>query len=225
MNAKQLESDVKELDEARIQPELNPDGYRYRSAVVSHTHFYLWPTLEKILREIPPPADIFEIGCGNGSNAHEVSKLGYRVVGIDSSTDGIAIGKAHFPDCRLESGSAYDELAATYGTFDAVISFEVVEHLFYPRKFAASMAALLKPGAIGIVSTPYHGYAKNLALALFGKMDAHHSPLWDYGHIKFWSKATLVSLFKEVGLVEKAFYRVGRIAPLAKSMILVVQKP
>lgn len=205
--------------------ELNPDGHRYRTATVSHTHSYLWPTLKKVLGEIPPPADVFEIGCGNGSNAHEMSKLGYRIVGVDSSKEGIAVAQAHYSDCRLELGSAYDDLAARYGTFDAVVSLEVVEHLFYPRKYAASLAALLKPGGLGVVSTPYHGYTKNLVLALLGKMDAHHSPLWDYGHIKFWSRATLVELFREAGLVEKAFYRVGRIPPLAKSMILVVRKP
>lgn len=99
---------------ANALSELNPDGYRYRSATASHTHAYLWPTLKKVLEEIPPPADLFEIGCGNGSNAHEMSKLGYRVVGIDPSKEGIAVAKIHYSDCRLELGTAYDDLAARY---------------------------------------------------------------------------------------------------------------
>jgi hypothetical protein len=37
------------------------------------------------------------------------------------------------------------------------------------------------------VSTPYHGYHKNLGLALSGKMDAHFTALWEGGHIKFFS--------------------------------------
>lgn len=41
-----------------------------------------------------------------------------------------------------------------------------------------------------IISTPYHGYLKNLTLSLLNKWDSHMSPLWHRGHIKLWSKKT-----------------------------------
>jgi len=63
-----------------------------------------------------------------------------------------------------------------------------------------------------------------LALALTGKMDTHFSPLWDGGHIKFWSVQTLKSLLSEAGFEDISFVRVGRIPLLAKSMIAVVYK-
>lgn len=78
---------------------------------------------------------------------------------------------------------------------------------------------------MAIISTPYHGYWKNLALALSGKMDAHFTALWDHGHIKFWSIDTLRRLLQEAGFAEIRFLRVGRIPPLAKSMIAVARKP
>lgn len=62
-------------------------------------------------------------------------------------------------------------------------SLEVVELLYFPRKFASEVYNLLTLGDIAILSTPYHGYLKNLVLALTGKMDAHVTALWDYGHI------------------------------------------
>jgi 2-polyprenyl-6-hydroxyphenyl methylase/3-demethylubiquinone-9 3-methyltransferase len=34
---------------------------------------------------------------------------------------------------------------------------------------------------MGFLSTPDHGYLKNLALALSGKIDSHLSALWDDG--------------------------------------------
>jgi fructose-1,6-bisphosphatase/inositol monophosphatase family enzyme len=74
------------------------------------------------------------------------------------------------------------------------------------------------------VSTPYHGYWKNLALALAGKLDNHFTALWDHGHIKFWSIATLRHLLQEAGFQSIAFHRVGRIPLLAKSMIAVARK-
>jgi len=109
-----------------------------------------------------------------------------------------------------------------------VLSLEVVEHLFDPRGFAKTAHDLLKPGGILVLSTPYHGYLKNLALALTGKMDAHFTALWDGGHIKFWSKKTLGMLLTEAGFTNLEFHLAGRIPPVAKakakSMIVVARK-
>jgi len=74
-----------------------------------------------------------------------------------------------------------------------VLSLEVVEHLYAPRHYARTVFELLRPGGVAVISTPYHGYWKNLALALMGKLDAHFTALWDHGHIKFWSVRTLMS--------------------------------
>ena len=75
------------------------------------------------------------------------------------------------------------------------------------------------------MSTPYHGYFKNLTLAITGKMDQHFTALWDHGHIKFWSMPTLTTLLQDAGFQNIRFNRVGRIPALAKSMIAVAQKP
>jgi 2-polyprenyl-6-hydroxyphenyl methylase/3-demethylubiquinone-9 3-methyltransferase len=75
------------------------------------------------------------------------------------------------------------------------------------------------------MSTPYHGYWKNLALALTNKFDAHWHPLRDFGHVKFFSRATLSQLASEAGFSVTDFLRVGRIPVLACSMILVALKP
>ena len=95
-------------------------------------------------------------------------------------------------------GSAYDDLAGRFDRFPAVISLEVVEHVYAPRDFAMTLFSLVEPGGIALVSTPYHGYWKNLALTLTGKMDAHFTALWDHGHVKFWSVRTLGVLLREV---------------------------
>jgi 2-polyprenyl-6-hydroxyphenyl methylase/3-demethylubiquinone-9 3-methyltransferase len=85
--------------------------------------------------------------------------------------------------------------------------------------------ALLESDGTAIVSTPYHGYLKNVALAVSGKMDRHFIALWDHGHIKLWSRETLTTLLQEVGFEQPRFLRVGRLPPLAKSMIAIARKP
>ena len=80
------------------------------------------------------------------------------------------------------------------------------------------------PGGVAIISTPYHGYLKNLALAVSGRLDRHFTALWDHGHIKFWSIETLSKLLREAGFNRLEFRRVGRIPPLAKSMIAIARR-
>jgi 2-polyprenyl-6-hydroxyphenyl methylase/3-demethylubiquinone-9 3-methyltransferase len=54
-------------------------------------------------------------------------------------------------------------------------------------------------------------------------MDQHFMSLWDGGHIKFFSIPTLRKLLAEQGATDVRFLRAGRIPPLAKSMIAIVQ--
>lgn len=199
--------------------------YSYRSAEGAHSDVYLWPIVEQILkREIRPADRIFDLGCGNGSLARRLTHLRYSVQGVDPSEEGIAQAKLADPSIPLEVGSAYDPLAERFGTFSAVVSLEVIEHVYDPRRFARTVFDLLEPDGIAVVSTPYHSYWKNLALAVSGRMDSHFTALWDHGHIKFWSVNTLTHLFEERGLVRTSVHRVGRFPPLAKSMVLVFKK-
>jgi 2-polyprenyl-6-hydroxyphenyl methylase/3-demethylubiquinone-9 3-methyltransferase len=170
------------------------------------------------------PKRVFELGCGNGSVANELTRHGYVVTGVDPSDDGIAQARKAFPNLALSAGSAYDDLSGRFGTFPALISLEVVEHVYAPRDYAACVYRLLEPGGTAILTTPYHGYWKNLAIALTDRTDGHLNPLWDHGHIKFWSTKTLTKLLSEAGFREPRFERVGRIPALAKSMVAIARR-
>ena len=106
--------------------------------------------------------------------------------------------------------------------FNLVVSMEVVEHVYSPRQWARGCYKALKPGGFLICSTPYHGYLKNLALSLFNKWDSHWSPLYEGGHIKFWSRKTLTKLLSDAGFRAEgiSFRGAGRLPYLWKSMLL-----
>ena len=204
---------------------IGSSGYQYSDGDLNTSHKYLLPEVVSILRSLgDPPRRIFELGCGNGSVAAALAKVGYTVTGIDASETAIAQANLHYPDAMLTLGSAYDDLAGKYGRFPVVLSLEVVEHLYAPRKFARNVLDLLTPGGIAIISTPYHSYMKNLALALTGNMDAHFTALWDHGHIKFWSVSTLGTLLRDAGFTVEKFIRVARIPVFAKSMVAIARK-
>ena len=201
-------------------------GYSYSNSAPSSTNGYLWPAVWNVLDRLSSKSRrVFEVGCGNGSFAHALMQRGYDVTGVDPSTEGIAQADRLVPRLNLHLGSAYDDLAASYGQFPIVISLEVVEHVFFPRRYARTVFELLEPGGVAILSTPFHGYFKNIALAVTGQMDAHFTALWDHGHIKFWSIKTLSQLLSEAGFRDLEFSRVGRIAPIAKSMVVVARRP
>ncbi len=208
----------------------DPDatGYRYTEAGLNHSHEYLLPGVSRVLDELNHPARerrLFELGCGNGSVAYELTRLGWDLTGVDPSVEGIEQARIAYPELKLASGSAYDDLATQYGQFPVVLSLEVVEHVYAPREYLRTVFDLVVGGGTVIISTPYHGYWKNLALGLTGKMDDHFTALWDHGHIKFWSIKTLSILLEGAGFVGIRFKRVGRIPALAKSMIAIAHKP
>ncbi|MFO0991228.1 MAG: class I SAM-dependent methyltransferase [Hyphomicrobiales bacterium] len=202
---------------------VDASGYAHKTSKSGHHHPYLRPT---VLRELAGRNRIFDLGCGNGSFASVLNQYGFDVTGVDPSLEEIAEARKAYPSLKLHSGSAYDNLAALYGEFDAMISLEVIEHIYDPRSYARTLFSLVKPEGIAIVSTPYHGYIKNVAIALSGAWDRHHTVLWPHGHIKFWSIATLSTLLSEAGFIQLRFERIGRIIPsLAKSMVAVASTP
>src|SRR5438093_1058461 len=85
-------------DRLRTIPE-----YSYESSEQLCSSRYLGPIVRNILlREAPPPKEIFEVGCGNGSTANMLSGMGYKVTGIDTSSSGIKIARETYPQIHFE---------------------------------------------------------------------------------------------------------------------------
>jgi 2-polyprenyl-3-methyl-5-hydroxy-6-metoxy-1,4-benzoquinol methylase len=198
--------------------------YQYTNDVLPHTHQYLAEPLLAMLRTIPNPDGkklrVLDLGCGNGSISNFVAQQGYEVVGVEESGQGVAIAQAQFPNCHFRQGSLYELPSELCNhTFDVVMAVEVIEHLFYPKELARTARTCLKPDGKLIITTPYHGYFKNLLLAPSGKLDGHFHALWDGGHIKFFSIHTLSQLLQEEGFTDRQFKFAGRMPYCWKSML------
>jgi 2-polyprenyl-3-methyl-5-hydroxy-6-metoxy-1,4-benzoquinol methylase len=167
---------------------------------------------------------VLDFGCGNGSLSRSLHGAGMQVTGCDVDAGGIEIASACAEDIRYVLLQGYEDPAKLQdNNFDAVVSTEVIEHLFFPRYLLRFARTVLKPGGYVIISTPYHGYLKNLALSLVNKWDFHHGALNDGGHIKFWSRKTLTQLLRGEGFQITGFYGAGRCRYFWKSMIIVAQ--
>lgn len=206
------------------------EGYRdygFRSDAPSHMHRLFMPPLLSLCGELKQGTRVLDVGCGNGFTAGQFLARGCEVVGIDLSASGIELAREAYPKGRFELMAADSQILRNLGSepFDLVVSTEVVEHLYAPRPYARGCFDALRPGGQFICSTPYHGYAKNLALALLNRWDSHASPLWDGGHIKLWSRRTLTSLLGEAGFVNLRFRGVGRVPGLWMTMLMAGDRP
>ncbi|MCF8057637.1 MAG: class I SAM-dependent methyltransferase [Desulfocapsa sp.] len=168
---------------------------------------------------------LFDAGCGNGYLAAALAEKGFEVAGCDFSKEGIEQARKLCPDAKFEVCSVYDNMLDTFGgEWDIVLSSEVIEHLYDPGRLIENVYPMLRSDGIFIITTPYHGYLKNLVMAVTGKMDKHFTVLWDGGHIKFWSFRTLSALLEKKGFSVGKFYGAGRFPWLWKSMVVSASK-
>lgn len=204
------------------------EDYQYATEpTVPHS----WAILRgKPFKHLPQPVSgkrVLDVGCGNGYWADQLSRSGASVVGIDASREGISQAKGAYPHVDFRQMLATENVLRELDSpvFDAVMSIEVVEHVYDPRGFARACFNALRPGGTIVLTTPYHGYLKNLLLAVTGRMDQHFTALWDGGHIKFWSCRTLRELLRETGFTDIRFDFAGRVPGVWMSMIAVATKP
>lgn len=183
-------------------------------------HRYLLPAVVKAL-QLSGARTVLDLGCGNGAVTSALARMGFEMTGMDNSETGLAIAREKYPGISFVHANIDTLLNDNLNQkFDAVIAIEVIEHLLLPRSLFQRAREALKPNGTLIVTTPYHGYVKNLALAMTNKFDSHWHPLRDYGHVKFFSPATLTQLFSEQSFSIENVGRLGRIPLLAKSMIV-----
>jgi len=205
------------------------NGYTYKSSELTYAHRYLDSFLISILNQEKidhsKNLSVLELGCGNGSFSHVISEMGFNVTAVDDSQSGITEAKKAFPQIKFIQQSIY-EISETElnNLYDIVIAIEVIEHLMYPSMLIKQANKYLKTGGMLILTTPYHGYVKNLGLSLFNVWDRHFSVHESVGHVKFFSKKTLQEVVKKHGFIVQKWFFAGRFPLLWKSMICVAVK-
>jgi SAM-dependent methyltransferase len=195
-------------------------SYGWQSSADTCSHPYLLPLVAKICCK-HATKNLLDIGTGNGSALPFWKRQGWSVSAMEPDADGFGFAK-QVPGVDVRRLGVGEPLPTDWtGAFDTAVCLEVVEHLFNPHQLVETAADALKPGGVAVISTPYHGLLKNLALSLTNKWDFHHHPLRVGGNIKFWSKRTLTSLFEKGPFRALAFHGAGRIPFLWKSMVIV----
>lgn len=196
--------------------------YRYNDASYKTADYLTRPMLARLKGlKATGAKSILEIGCGNGYLASRMAELGFDVTATDSSRSAIDVAAATYANVSsFAVASVYDAASfAPLGSFDVVVTVEVIEHLQYPRELFRRARERLKPDGRLLLTTPYHGYLKNLAISLLNRWDSHVSVGWDVGHVRFFSPRSMQAIAAEEGFREGAWQGLGRIPGLWKSFL------
>jgi SAM-dependent methyltransferase len=160
---------------------------------------------------IPPGARLLDFGCGDGSHVGTyLQSTGRFYTGLDISEVAVQACRARGLEAICYQPDTPLPLDDT--SLDAVVSFEVLEHLFSPADAVAEFHRVLRPGGYFIGSVPNTTFIANRLLMAIGYFNPGGSPStslkkpWVDPHIRFFSKHSLKNFFDEMGFTDIQVY-------------------
>jgi 2-polyprenyl-6-hydroxyphenyl methylase / 3-demethylubiquinone-9 3-methyltransferase len=147
--------------------------------------------------------NVLDIGCGGGLVCEPLARLGAHVTGIDPAAENIAAAKAHASAVGLNIAyevATAEELAARGQNHDAVLLLEVVEHVPDMPAFIKTVAPLVNPSGVMILST-LNRTLKSYALAIVGaEFVLHWLPVGTHQWQRFVTPEELRAALRAAGL-------------------------
>ena len=99
--------------------------------------------------------DVLDVACGEGYGSSAMADVADSVTGVDISEISVqhAISTYRKSNLSYQQGSA-SKLDFSDDSFDVVVSFETIEHLFEQEEMISEIGRVLRPDGVFIVSSP-----------------------------------------------------------------------
>jgi len=99
---------------------------------------------------------VLDLGCGSGYGAARIGEEAKKVEGVDVDAEAVAFARQRYSRenvsfSRIESGKS---LPFADASFDVVLSFQVIEHVWDDGTYLKEAHRVLKPGGVMVVVTP-----------------------------------------------------------------------
>jgi len=121
-----------------------------------HSQRYIW--VGQFLHGL----DVLDLGCGFGYGCDYLAdRVSRKVLGVDSDPVAIKYASKHYRRNNLNFRLMDAAILESYPTgFDAVVSFEVIEHLENAPRYLEGIGRALNPGGFLYISTPNKLYTE-----------------------------------------------------------------
>lgn len=153
-----------------------------------------WKDRKATLDLYKQSGSLLDLGCSSGSFLESLPKDSWKLYGIEMSADCAKTAEAK-TGAHVFVGDILDAPFSP-GTFDVITCFDVLEHLYEPRRVMARISEWLKPGGIFYVLVP------NVQSAEARVFRSYWHGLELPRHLYHYSPASLKFLAASVGLQE-----------------------
>jgi SAM-dependent methyltransferase len=144
--------------------------------------------------------DVLDVGCGTQLPVDLPPSV--HLVGLDVSREALEANENI--DEAIVADIESDRLREA--AYDAVICWDVLEHLATPRRALANMAAALRPRGLLIVGVPNFWSLKGLVT----KLTPHRFHRWAYRHVLGWPEIEPFRTYLRRDMVPKRLARRAR---------------
>ena len=158
--------------------------------------------VELVSRWLPPGGRILDVGCHVGLFVILAREAGFASEGIDVSEEAIRVGTESLGIPRLVSGTV-ENAGFEHASFDGVVIWDVLEHLYNLVEVMEHCAAVLRPGGYIFAQVPNHRGITARLKTLACRLGVRGRRYWHFGypwHLYHFSPASLRHLAKRVGL-------------------------
>lgn len=183
---------------------------------------------------------LLEVGPGGGELLSEAGLQGWKVEGVEYSSDACgkieALLRKSLPESsfKIHCGEL-ERIGLADNSFDACILSDVIEHVRDPRRFLSEIQRILKPGGAIVVATPSLD-------SLSAKLMGSHWMEYKVEHLLYFNRRTLKSSLEGTGFKNVALFpgkktlsleyvvhhfdrfRVPLVTPLLNAMLPLVPK-
>jgi SAM-dependent methyltransferase len=153
-----------------------------------------------ISRLRPPLGDVLDIGCGEGGSADALRAHGATsLTGVELSPEFAEVAQGRYDEVAV--GSTEEVLGAFEPeSFDVILCYDVLEHLYDPWSVLTALRPLLRPDGRLQISVPNARHKDVwIPLVLGGTFNYQSAGLMDVTHIRFFGLRDVVKATQAAG--------------------------